>query len=346
MPGRAFVLLLAALGTAPITRAQSSNPIEAFEKSPDGRVYFVGRPVDAILLPDGSVAYLLEWPSGTPRDSDSPWVLIAHPVPGGVTTPIDPITGRRVAIGTDPDGIYHGFAWFVGRVPNVVESADDSSWTPLYETHQTGLEEPHAERAMPSPPLQGAAVQKWWAEWDEWLEKLSAADHDPHIGIVSSCRETEEGIVVTMKGDGTFEFLCRDRDRITYEGLPVSAPCDVVGQRVVVWTLPCDGGPCIRKIQAGDGPTPSPKPPTAESVSNTPAPHPGLITGCRPGEGSTVVTVKGNGTFQFLHRSRDRVVYEGVEAGSPCELVGRNVVVWTVACEEDAPCISKVAIAP
>ena len=38
--------------------------------NPDGRVYFEGRPVDAILLPDGSVAYLLEWPSGARQDSD------------------------------------------------------------------------------------------------------------------------------------------------------------------------------------------------------------------------------------------------------------------------------------
>jgi hypothetical protein len=102
----------------------------------------------------------------------------------------------------------------------------------------------------------------------------------------------------------------------------------------------------VRKIQAVEGSTEAPRPaPRVEAVAEGPAPHPGLIDGCRPGRGTTVVTVKGNGTFQFLYRSRDRVVYEGVQASSPCDLVGRNVVVWTVACDDDGPCISRVEAA-
>ena len=284
--------------------------------------------------------YCASPPSGTRQDSDGKWVLIAHPVLGGVTTPIDPITGEHIAIGTDPEGIYHGFARFVERVPDVVESEDGTVWTPVFETQPP--DEEHAERAAPSRAVPSAAVQKWWANWDDWLENLSAGDLVPHSGVVSSCRETKEATVVTMKADGTFQFLYRDRDRITYEGPRASGPCDFVGQRVTVWTLPCDGGPCIRKIQADDGPTESPKAPRVEAPADTPVAHSGRITDCRPRDGTMIVTVKGNGSFQFLHRNGDRVVYEGVKAGSPCDLIGRDVVVWTVACDEDAPCISRV----
>jgi hypothetical protein len=340
MRGRASVLLLAvSFITSTIIKAQPPEQIEPFQKNPDGRVYFEGRPVDAILLPDGSVAYLLEWPlSEKQQDPEARWVLIAHPVRGDFSAPLDPITGQRVPIGTDPGGTYHGFAWFMDNVP--FESEDGTVWTPLYETHP-----PNVERTAPYPVVQGPAVQKWWAAWDDWLENLSAGELVPHSGVVSSCRETEEATIVTMKGDGTFEFLYRDRDRITYEGLQMSSPCDVVGLSVVVWTLPCDGGPCIRKIQAGEDTTESPKPATAETVSDAPVPHSGRIADCRPREGITVVTVKGDRTFQFLYRNRDRVVFEGVRASSPCDLMGRNVVVWTVACEEDGPCISRVEAA-
>jgi hypothetical protein len=337
-----FVFLLAALlGTATTALARSSGQDEAAGEIHGQRVYLEGRPVDAILLPDGSVAYLLERPlAETRHDSNDRWVLIAHPVQGGVTMRIDPITGQRVAIGTDPDGTYHGFGWFVDMVPDAVESEEGTVWTPLYETHPP--DEGYVERAAPSRALPNAAVQRWWADWDDWLENLRAGDLAPHSGIVSGCRGTAEATVVTLKGDGTFQFLYRDRDRITYEGPQASGPCDFLGQRVTVWTLPCDDGPCIRKIQANYGPTESPKPPGLQAVADTPVPHSGFITDCRPKDGTMIVTVKAHRTFQFLYRNRDRVVYEGVQAGSPCDLVGRNVVVWTIACDEDAPCISKV----
>ncbi len=347
MRGYAFALLVAAsFRTAATAMAQTSDQTERVRGE---RVYLEGRPVDAVLLPDGSIAYVLQWPPAEARDeSDGPWILLAHPVRGGVQMPIDPLTGERVAIGTDADGTYHGFAWFMESVPSVIQSGDRVTWTPVYETNPPDVEKGYAERAAPSQTLQGAAVQKWWADWEEWLENLQAGDLVPHSGVVSGCRETEEATVVTMKGDGTFQFLYRDRDRVTYEGLQVSSPCDVVGQTVIAWTLPCgDDGPCIRKIQAVEGSTESPRAaPKVESVAEAPVPHAGLIDACRPRQGATVVTVKGDGTFQFLHRSRDRVVYEAVQASSPCDLIGSNVVVWTVACDEDVPCISKVEGAP
>ena len=316
----------------------------AFERIHGERVYLEGRPIDAMLLADGSIAYLLEWlPAETLHNSEGPWVLIAHPVRGSVTSPLDPITGEHIAVGFAPDGTYHGFAWFMETVPDVVISDGRSRSASLYETHPPDIEDWYAERAETSHVVRGAAVQKWWADWEEWSENLRAGDLVPHSGLVSDCRETDEATVVTVKGDGTFQFLYRDRDRVTYEGVQASTPCDFVGQRVVVWTLPCgDDGPCIRKIEAIDGVTETPRAPKVEAVAESPVPHTGLIDACRERDGTTVVTVKGNGTFQFLYRSRDLVVYEGVQAGSPCDLIGRKVIVWTIACDEDSPCISKV----
>ena len=336
-------LLSATFCTAATAVAQPPEQTQAFEETHGERVYLEGRAVDAVLLPDGSVAYVLERPPAVTRhDGDGPWILVAHPALGPVTRPVDPVTGERIAIGTDPDGTYHGFAWFKENAPNVVESAERTSWIPLYETHPPDLEEWSPERAAPSPGLQGTAVLKWWAAWEEWLENLNAANLVPHSGVVSHCRETDEATVVTMKGDGTFEFLYRNRDRVTYEGLPASSPCDLVGQRVTVWTLPCgDDGPCIRKIRAVDL-TGSPRAPTVEAVALTPAKHFGLIDACRPREGATVVTLKGDGTFQFLYRSGDDVVFEGVRARSPCDLIGSQVVVWTADCGEEGPCITRI----
>lgn len=354
---RAFALLVAALlSTVATVMAQASelvpssppnaldSKIMAFERIHGERVYLEGRPIDAMLLADGSIAYLLEWlPAETLHNSEGPWVLIAHPVRGSVTSPLDPITGEHIAVGFAPDGTYHGFAWFMETVPDVVISDGRSRSASLYETHPPDIEDWYAERAETSHVVRGAAVQKWWADWEEWSENLRAGDLVPHSGLVSDCRETDEATVVTVKGDGTFQFLYRDRDRVTYEGVQASTPCDFVGQRVVVWTLPCgDDGPCIRKIEAIDGVTETPRAPKVEAVAESPVPHTGLIDACRERDGTTVVTVKGNGTFQFLYRSRDLVVYEGVQAGSPCDLIGRKVIVWTIACDEDSPCISKV----
>jgi hypothetical protein len=214
----------------------------------------------------------------------------------------------------------------------------------LYETHPPGIEGWYAERAR-SSSSQLEAVQKWWADQDEWADRLRAADLVPHSGVISDCRESDEATVVTVKGDGTFQFLYRDRDRVTYEGVSASSPCDLVGQRAVVWTLPCgDDGPCIRKIEAVGGAADAPRAPKAGTAAGTPVPHGGVIAGCRETETATVVTLKGDGTFQFLYRSRDRVEYDGVQAGSPCELIGRKVVVWTADCGEESPCIRTVQL--
>ena len=105
-------------------------------------------------------------------------------------------------------------------------------------------------------------------------------------------------------------------------------------------------GPCIRKIEAIDGLAEAPSESVAEAdaevAADEPVPHGGVISGCRETDGATVVTVKGDGTSQFLYRRRDRVDYEGVQASSPCDLIGKKVVVWTVDCGEDSPCIGSV----
>jgi hypothetical protein len=331
---------------APVSTSHAlDSKSRTLERTRDERVYLEGRTVDAMLLPDGSIAYLLEWPPAeTLHDSDGPWVLVAHPVRGGISSPLDPVTGKHVVVGFAPDGTYYGFAWFIETVPDVLTPDGRSRSVPLYEADPPDIEERHAEEAAPSHPVRNAAVLRWWAAWEEWSEKVRAGDLVPHDGLVSDCRETEGATVVTVKGDGTFQFLYRDHDRVTYEGVPASSPCDVVGQRVVVWTLPCgDDGPCIRKIEAIDGVPVTPRASSVEAVAEDPVPHSGLIADCRESDGTTVVTLKGNGTFQFLYRSRDRVVYEGVQASNPCDLIGTKVVVWTVACDEDGPCIRKVA---
>ena len=315
------------------------------KKSHGERVYLEGRTVDAMLLPDGSIAYLLELPPAEAlHASDGPWVLVAHPVREGISMPLDPATGKHVAVGSAPDGTYYGFAWFIETVPDVLTPDGRSRSVSLYEANPPDIEEGHAGEAAPSHSVRDAAVLRWWAAWEEWSDKMREGDLVPHSGLVSDCRETEGATVVTVKGDGTFQFLYRDHDRVTYEGVPASSPCDVVGQRVVVWTLPCgDDGPCISKIEAIDGVPVTPRASEVETVAEDPVPHSGLIADCRESDGTTVVTLKGDRTFQFLYRSRDRVVYEGVQASSPCDLIGRKVVVWTVACEEDGPCIRRVA---
>ena len=319
-----------------------------FETAHGERVYLIGRPVDAMLLPDGSMAYLLErTPAEALDGSDGPWVLVAHPVRGGISSPLDPVTGERVPVGSAPDGTYCGFAWFMDTVPDVATPDGRSRSVSLYETQPPDNEEWSARRAESSLPARDAAVLRWWAAWDEWSDKARAGDMVPHSGLVSDCRETDGATVVTVKADATFQFLYRDQDRVTYEGVPASSPCDLVGERVVVWTLPCgDDGPCIRKIEAIDGVPVAPRASKVVAVTDDPVPHSGLIAGCRESDGTSVVTVKGNGTFQFLYRSRDRVVYEGVRATSPCDLIGTNAVVWTIACDEDGPCISRVEALP
>jgi hypothetical protein len=321
------------------------SKIRAFEAIHGEPVYLVGRPTDAVLLPDGTIGYVMEWPPAEVRnDSSASWVLIAHPMRGGLAASIDPVTEETVAVGSTPDGIYYGFGWFMETVPDVVVSGDESLSASLYETHPPGIEEWYAERARLSGPVR-AAVQKWWADLDEWTDNLRAGDSVAHSGVISGCGETDAATVVTVKGDGTFQFLYRDHDLVTYEGVEASSPCDLVGQRVIVWTLPCgEDGPCIRKIEAADGPTEAPRAPKVEAIAGNPVPHGGVISGCRETDAATLVTLKGDGTFQFLNRSRDRIDYEGVEAGSPCQLIGKKVVVWTVDCGEDSPCISTVQL--
>jgi hypothetical protein len=322
------------------------SKIRAFEVVHGERVYLVGRPTDAMLLPDGTIGYVLEWPPAEMRNTSSAsWVLIAHPVRDGFSTLIDPVTGERVAIGSAPDGTYYGFAWFMETVPDVVMSGDRIMSASLYETHPPDIERLYAERARFSDFMR-AAVQRWWANQDGWTESLRAGDLVAHAGVISGCGETDAATVVTVKGDGTFQFLYRDHDRVTYQGAPASSPCDLVGQKVVVWTLPCgdDGGPCIRKIEAIDGLAEAPSASIVEAEAENPVPHGGVISDCRETDAATVVTVKGDGTFQFLYRSGDRVDYEGVQASSPCDLIGRKVVVWTVGCGEDSPCISTVQL--
>ncbi|HWZ84926.1 MAG TPA: hypothetical protein VN032_01915 [Thermoanaerobaculia bacterium] len=322
------------------------SKIRAFEAIHGERVYLVGRPTDAMLLPDGTIGYVLEWPPAEMRNaSGASWALIAHPVRDRFSTPIDPVTGEPVAIGSAPDGTYYGFAWFMETVPDVVMSGDHVMPASLYETHPPDIERLYAERARFSEPMR-AAVQRWWAEQDEWTEGLRAGDLVEHRGVISGCRETDEATVVTVKGDGTFEFLYRDLDRVTYEGASASSPCDLVGRRVVIWTLPCgdEGAPCIRKIEAIDGPAEVPSASVAEAVAEESVPHGGVISDCRETDVATVVTVKGDGTFQFLHRRGDRVDYEGVQARSPCDFIGKKVVVWTFGCGEDSPCIGTVQL--
>lgn len=319
------------------------SKIRAFEAIHGERVYLVGRPTDAMLLPDGTIGYVLKWPPAEMRKtSGTSWALIAHPVRDRFSTPIDPVTGEPVAIGSAPDGTYYGFAWFMETVPDVVTSGDRVMPASLYETHPPEIEKLYAERARFSEPMR-VAVQKWWADQDEWTDNLRAADLVAHRGVISSCRETDEATVVTLKGDGTFEFLYRDLDRVTYEGASASSPCDLVGQTAVIWTLPCgDDGPCIRKIEAMGGPAEAPSASVAEAEESVP--HGGVISDCRETDAATVVTVKGDGTFQFLHRRGDRVDYEGVQATSPCDLIGKKVVVWTVGCGEESPCIGTVQL--
>jgi hypothetical protein len=324
------------------------SKIRAFEAIHGERVYLVGRPTDALLLPDGTLGYVLEWPPAEAGDdSRASWVVVAHPVRDGFSTVIDPVTGERVAVGTDPDGTYYGFAWFMETLPDVVRSGDSSLPASLYETHPPDIERLYAERARFSDSMR-AAVQRWWADQDEWTESLRAADLVAHRGVISGCRETDDATVVTVKGEGTFEFVYRDHDRVTYEGAAASSPCELAGQTVVVWTLDCgdDDGPCIRRIEATGGAAAAPRDSVAEAraPADEPVPHGGVISGCRETDGATVVTLKGDGTFQFLHRKRDRVDYDGVQASSPCDLVGKKVVVWTVDCGEDSPCISSVQL--
>ena len=323
------------------------SKIRAFEAVHGERAYLVGRPTDAMLLPDGTLGYVLKWPPAeTGSKSAASWVVIAHPVRDGFSTPIDPVTGERVAVGTAPDGTYYGFAWFMETLPDAVMSRGRSLPASLYETHPPDIEGWYAERARFADSMR-AAVQRWWADQDEWTEKLRAGDLVAHKGVISGCRETDEATVVTMKGDGTFEFLYRDHDRVTYQGGSASSPCDLVGQTVVVWTLDCgDDGPCIRKIEATDGPAEAPGAAVAEAeaAADEPVPHGGVISACRETDAATVVTLRGDGTFQFLHRKRDRVEYDGVQASSPCDLIGKKVVVWTVDCGEESPCIASVQV--
>jgi len=347
LAGVGHLLAAAALMAQADDRAAREAPdakIRAFERTHGERVYLQGRPADAILLADGTVGYLLQWPPAVARsESGSPWVVISHPVRGS-STATDPVTGETVAVGTDADGTYRGFAWFMETVPDVEVPGGRTVSASLYETHPPGIEEGYAGQPRPSSS-QLAAVQKWWADQDDWADKVRAADLAPHTGVISDCREADEATFVTVRGDETFQFLYRDRDRVTYEGVSASSPCDLLGQKAVVWTLPCgDDGPCIRKVEAIEGAAAAPRASRVESASLTPVPHGGVLAGCRETETATVVTLKGDGTFQFLYRRRDRVEYEGVRAESPCELLGRKVVVWTVPCGEDSPCIGMVQL--
>src|SRR5690242_5270338 len=78
---------------------------KAFETTHGERVYLKGRPIDAMLFPDGSIAYLLERPPADALDdSDGPWVLVAHPVRGAISSPLDPVTGEHIAVGFARDG--------------------------------------------------------------------------------------------------------------------------------------------------------------------------------------------------------------------------------------------------
>ena len=117
------------------------SKIRAFEAIHGDPVYLVGRPTDAVLLSDGTIAYVMEWPPAEVRnDSSASWVLIAHPMRGGLATSIDPVTEEPVVVGSTPDGIYYGFGWFMETVPDVVVSGDESLSASLYETHPPGIE--------------------------------------------------------------------------------------------------------------------------------------------------------------------------------------------------------------
>jgi hypothetical protein len=247
--------------------------IKAYEAD-HKREYFIGEIHDTIVMPDGTVSYLI-CPMQGSCNRLSNWIMMAHPDRGfGMQKNSD---GVLIGVGTGPDGKYYGYGWFIKRVPDAAVINGIARPASLYDAQPPAeIAKAYGERERLLPlvieagydPQTGETLVAVAAKEASAKQDHEAAQKWSWTGTVPSCvnappRKTHGnpgGFLMTFREDGTaHQVLYRPKvDKIEYVrwglGLRFNGPgwiCEIPDafKDVTIDAFDCkEEFPCVERI--------------------------------------------------------------------------------------------------